>query len=118
MIKKHVLELAEIVERSETFGMRRFFADEPLCGTPSCIAGHAEAEAVRNGAGMRSSTCQTARRWLDITNAEADRLFEPIHLHAHFGAPEGSLGYITRTHAAAVLRHFADTGEIDWRVKP
>ena len=43
-------------------------------------------------------------------------LFIPRFRYANYGRKEGKAGFITPQHAASVLRNFADTGMIDWKI--
>ena len=84
------------------------------CGSPACILGHWNA--------IRDSTTTAMTRFdyaslasdLGITRMQAAELYAPIHCFAHFAAPPREFGHITKHHAAAVLRHLADTGKVDW----
>lgn len=80
------------------------------CGTPACIAGWANY--LHNSDGreqVRMESAYRARLWLGLGEEDADELFG-------IGEDDPGLESVTPTHAAAVLRHLADTGEVDWSV--
>lgn len=103
---------------------------EEACGTACCIAGAVvqfedlmqpdedgtigffstdpddidEDEERELGAG------EVAQNFLGITEAEADRLFMPFHSFSY----ENSAEFSQPARAAAVVRHFIETGEVDW----
>lgn len=118
--KERLLYLADIVAAQEwtpasaTSGFNMGWWFHP-CGTPSCIAGFAAAESgmggdipveVRAIAWMTNSTINNAIVMLDCWPNTVGLLF----------APKLYLPAITPARAAAVLRHLAETGEIDWKV--
>ena len=77
------------------------------CGSPSCIAGWAawefrERPEVMNGFFVQSD----ARVYLGINRASASLLFIPDHFIEAYEA--------TPAQAAAVLRHLANTGKVEW----
>ena len=78
------------------------------CVTPACVGGwalHLAGSRVRRWSAMR----RAVDRWLDLTSEEGYRLFDCFPLGPH--------RRITARRAARVLRHFAETGKIDWRVR-
>lgn len=119
MNKANVLKLAQIIEAQKDIA--HFNADEGFnmasylhpCGTPSCIAGFAayealiemgddEEEAILRAKGL----VPEAANWLGCDHIEITELFHPPHIEAW--------EYITPQEVAKVLRHFAETGQIDW----
>jgi hypothetical protein len=79
------------------------------CGTPACIAGWADhlskipvpvRERPVDGVEAR------ARDWLGLDDTVSYRLF--------WGPLSLDLKTVTPTHAAAVLSHLAETGDVDW----
>jgi len=70
----------------------------------TCIAGHAcRMMGVRPRHSSNYAT--TASKWLGLDWNDSQRLFTPVSERAkHASAKQ----------AASVLRHFAETGEIDW----
>ncbi len=103
------------------FNMSRF---EFNCGAPACIAGHActlfrnpirRALDLTHRNGPLYLTLDTpgmATKLLGLSHSQAGTLFTPSRL------PDNFNGYnsITPKVAAAVLRHLAKTGEVDWSV--
>ena len=91
------------------------------CGTPSCIAGYGKLlfkdiiAAKRRDSGS-SYSYDDIEAVLDLTEEQAEELFMPKTPDADWWAEENDPGYVTAQHAAAVLRHLAKTGDIDWRV--
>lgn len=99
-------QLADFIEKSETFEMAWYFS----CGSPACVAGHA---ACLSGQSLvsRTQVKGAAIGFLNINDAQACRMFAPTQedgLH-------WNMGNITARMAAAMLRRFAQTGEIEYR---
>ena len=78
------------------------------CGAPACLQGWAK---VLSG---DASTMQ----FLDLTDSQSSELYLPSHPYAYWHAYPGEPGHVSSKHAAAVLRHAAETDEIDWSVRP
>ena len=88
---------------ADTFCMKE---EQHRCGSPACLLGWAEHIFGRD-----------AYDALDLSFPdETVALFTPENRHARFGAGPDEYGHITAQHAAAVLRHAAKTGEIDWSI--
>lgn len=89
------------------------------CGTIACIAG--TARVVRTGVivhvlGSHFHWHQEAD-WLGLDHDDAHELFFAEGFWNGFTAePPGGLGGITPAQAVRVLRHLAQTGEVDWSV--
>ena len=115
MNAERIRELADVIERQPDVGFRALdgfnmeFVNHP-CGTPSCIVGWA-----RSLWGSQHSWLSDI---LDLVGDRAGQLIVPNHSYAHYVAHKGEPGHITASHAAAVLRHLAATGEVDWTVQP
>lgn len=102
--------LADLIEKqpnsghkdSDGFNMRYWTHS---CGTPSCIAGWAVflSEVPVETFGVK----RKAAEFLGIEGEKTDRLFLPSDV---------DLDDVTSSHAAAVLRHLAKTGDVDWSV--
>ena len=75
------------------------------CQTPACLAGWARVE-------FGASPIEA----LNLTEREFWALAAPENKYADYTARPGDQGFITSQHAAAVLRHAANTGKIDWSV--
>ena len=124
MHKKRVVAVADLMERiwaqERASGVAlysqlywgRLLEEQPngalACGTPGCVGGwalHLAGSRVRRWSMMR----QAASRWLDLTFDEGDKLFDCFPLGPH--------RRVTARRAAKVLRHFADTGKINWRIR-
>jgi hypothetical protein len=86
------------------------------CGTVACIAGWATfiAKGMIPGEQQWSaSVLAPGRLFLDITQEQASRLFSPAGEYddeAKYAIYAG----ITPSQAVSVLRHLAETGEVDW----
>lgn len=111
-----IRQLADIIERQphtpitaeSGFNMDNWTHD---CGTPACICGWANSvQNELNGTEHRIGSPMHARNWLGLTTEQGEDLFRP------FGIDNLLWDSITPTHAAAVLRHLADTGKVDWSV--
>jgi hypothetical protein len=100
---------------------------------PCCIAAWATDTAVgrailRNAS--PSEICGIAKHWLGLTQKQAELLFtpgwrdvfpdyaEPWHCVDAYQAATEARAKITRKWAAATLRHYAMTGEVDWQAFP
>jgi len=108
------LRVAELVEKSATFDMRREFH---ACGTPACILGHTMPEAAEQFGKAYTGVDFYAQAGAKLGLGERSymRLFQPtLREVANWGAYEGEPAFITNAHAAACLRKLAETGEVDW----
>ena len=122
MNKNNVLKLAGVVEKSTTYDQTIY---AHTCGTPACIAGHAALLAAPHGKFVVTETrswprfkfpsggdiwyvSDVAQVWLNLNDWWADQLFQPI--------PLGKAKKVTPAQAGKVLRHLAETGEVDWGV--
>ena len=121
MNTENILKLAETIEKSETYDQTRF---AHICGTPACIAGHAALLAEPDGQMVAATErcgphfkfsdgnigyiSQIAQTWLGLGDWSADELFQ--------GWPFGEDKEVTAAQAAQVLRHLAETGEVDWDI--
>jgi hypothetical protein len=129
MNKERILLLADMIETNASpaaqpdlgFNMATYFSDEGVfhrhgavksggteCGTVGCIAGWAALafpHAYDLDWGQRGFYGR-GQQALDLTDLQADLLFTPdvVMLYSE----------ITPDHAVCVLRHFAETGEVDW----
>lgn len=123
MNKENLTLLADTVEALEPpkFDMRHWlFPDDKnscLCGTPSCLWGWAEwlrrdkPEKIE----ITPEYSGNVDEWLGLDLYQSDALFIPEDPTARYSG-DHFRRTITPAHAAAVVRHFRDTGEIDWRV--
>lgn len=125
MNKERILALADLIERQpfanefdapEGFGM---VSAEHACGTPSCIAGWAYWEA-QGRPQIINTDYQVAAEYLGLAPPEtswiespADRLFFPGHPDANVHRAGWNA---TPAQAATVLRHLAETGEVNWSI--
>ena len=93
------------------------------CGAPACLAGWILHRAYENG--MLESKLKelgnpvdVAQYILGITDDEALDLFQPVKERNGYWYDEDepdSQYFITPKHAAACLRHFTETLEVNWR---
>ena len=85
------------------------------CGSPACIIGHNAALHGRNVPPLITNLEVVAD--LGITEDQSEELTAPQHRdYADYWAHPGDPGFITKDHAVAVLRHLADTGEVEWMI--
>lgn len=105
MNKKRILALADLIEANEgDFDMSNWTHS---CGTPACIGGWAAWEALDRPSVLPSIFPHgRASSWLDISDEQGDALF----------IPDIWLSAVTASQAATVLRHLAETGEVDWNI--
>ena len=135
---KNVLKLADRIECLEnttkfakhgrpaqagTFSMRNI---SHTCGLPACISGwafHLAVEEFHATPPKDQHKCNlNGSGWLGFDEYK-DReilknLFVPRYHEAHTWDKPGETGYISSKRAAAVLRHLAETGEVDWSIQP
>lgn len=96
------------------------------CGTVACIAGYSYAikHPRKSAAGIIAledrrvaleddTIIVEAREFLGLPREDANALFFPDDEN-----PDLRLDSLTVEQAVAVLRHLAETGEVDWSVKP
>lgn len=109
---ERILQLADVIEaqphtdqQADSGFNMNFFAH--TCGTPSCIAGWA-VHLARPGTYPENE--ELAQEWLELNNQQARQLFWGE------GTKRAFLPDITPAHAAFALRHFAETGTVDWRL--
>lgn len=120
MNSDRVRELADFIEKSDTFEMNRYFKDNPE--VPCCIAGHAVAlfnpEALIANNDDEPMIEDAARQALDIVDEPviAVNLFHPDGDGVAWWADTPSeREFITKSHAVKTLRHLADSGTVDWK---
>ena len=120
---ERIRELADVIEKQPDanrndeglgFAMSDFFH---TCGSPSCIAGWASHLFMSDEQCPDFySTDDVLADVLDIKISEAIYLSCPENDWANAFALVGEPGHVTPAHAAAVLRHLADTGKLNWYV--
>ena len=98
MNKTRILEIAALVEQCDEFSMCH-----------CCIADICSEVPY----GGDQDTIEDA---FDLSSVDAERLYAPLQPGAYWTAKRDQDGFITKKHAAAVLRHLASTGEVDWSV--
>lgn len=109
MHTERIRALADLIEQQphtteeaeNGFNMSDYTHD---CGTPCCIAGWAEINVSKDG----RAPFDRGQEWLGLTIGQAEELF--------YVDSDLELEDITPSHAAAVLRHLADHGVVDWTV--
>ena len=119
-------QLADRIEQCEEVNMG---AHQPLmglafsmeynrykCGAPACLLGHQSAMYGRTKKEINNYTYIAFANELGITSREAVELYVPCNGFAYVIARPGEPGWITKHHAVAVLRHLANTGEVDWSI--
>ncbi len=116
------IEHLEWGERPGCFGMR-LFTHQGLgghCGTPACIAGWTVAIGHDNPTSVQNNDAfDEARALLGLTLTEGVSLFMPSKSVAcYYTTDPESQKHISPARAAAVLRHLAYTGIIDWSIRP
>lgn len=130
MNAERIRALADIIEAAppDSFWMGDFFVhpsydfegkvdksistSETMCGTTACIAGYAyfacppddRCKIGVNDTEFKPYWRGTTQKWLDITEEQFDAL---CLCWPHSRSHDKAL-------AVSVLRHFAETGEIDW----
>ena len=127
MNKERILKLADIIEKRESqtvdrldfsgFDMRAFCTlakhSNGYCTAPACICGWAVATFTpEHFSGSIGHV--TGAEALGLTKAQSLKLFSPVEPRSSYLAKPGARDHIKPKQAAAVLRHFALTGKIEW----
>ena len=107
------------IRDGDGFSMQQY---DFTCGTPACIAGWACWQfAGDRKAAWGMHTLNLLNEYLGLGADDAAYLFTPTahwdgeeHVEYDMQSLPGELGNITPRHAAACLRHYADTGVVDW----
>lgn len=116
--------LALALERSHTYRQAAYANNTGhACATPACIAGHAvflslggdieRFVAFQSGNKHFVPWDATAERWMGIEYATTADGYDVAEM-MFAGDPMPDAGDPTGKHAAAMLRHFLKTGEVDW----
>lgn len=84
---------------------------DQTCNSSACVGGHAEIMFGHRKDSQDENGSFLLTKALGITDAEADTII----LGEGFKGAQGMWG-ITAKRAAAVLRYFANTGEINWNI--
>ena len=108
-VKDRILYLADLIEgkashpklKDITFDMKEWYPKYSPCGTAACIGGHIDIIA-----GVHQDEEETAR-WIGLSWGAAQPLFYPRNPNDYAATPNK---------AARVLRHLAETDEVDWSV--
>ena len=106
--------VADTIEHNRKhFDMNNFFN---YCGTPACVAGFTIELAGRETFKVNLSATEAATEALDLTLEQGLDLFHPRGTSFDYDSTiePGEPGHITWKHAVRTLRHFAETGVIDW----
>ncbi len=116
---ENILKVADAIEQHSIpdlgFNMRRWRdragASSPDlsghgCGTVACIGGTAEAMFPK----------KLAEDALGLTHEQSKALFFAVDGTGNRVISDEEFGSITPSQAAAVLRHLAATGEVDWSI--
>lgn len=124
MNRENVLKVADAIEKHSIpdlgFNMAAYLtSNEPDksghgCGTVACIAGWAfEVSTNRRPVDWHDDVDGVAAAFFGIDARTAEKLFVPL---ADVRATFFPLLHAEPRHAVAVLRHLAETGEVDWSV--
>ena len=123
MNKQRILDLADYIEKSDTYCQFDWFHNndsEHPCGTPSCVAGHLFAMDGGEDTGdhwiMKDETGkvrywsvkQYLQKTLDLSHIDTGRLTKACVFSLSNDSP-------TPEQTAWTLRNLAHTGEIVWR---
>ena len=89
------------------------------CSSPACLVGHglalADWETLHKPFHFFGQAHEAFMEIYGVGNLQAKELFAPGDTYRWDYAPDsGHAYYITPKHAAAVLREFVETGEVDW----
>lgn len=107
MNKKKILKLADVIENSEldnvNFHMDNFIVAH-ACGTSACIAGYSYFLF-----GTQNDDEFSLVEALDISEENAVQIALPTNVESFYDPFSA-----TPAQAASLLRHFAETGKVDW----
>jgi len=115
-----ILALADLIEKqplTDSIAADGFYMGSYTheCGTPSCIAGWAAWESLGRPAHMKLNdewgVSDLAAEFLGISDEQRRSLFLMSNSNRSYHG-------VSPTEAAAVIRRFAATGEVDWSVQP
>ena len=98
MNTKRILEVAALVEQCDEFSMCSYCIADICSNVPY---------------GGDQDTIEVD---LGLSCEEAGRLYAPLQPGVNWMVGPNQDGFITKEHAAAVLRHLAATGTVDWSV--
>jgi len=122
MNKERLLILAALIE-AQPFTSRRakegFYMNSILheCGTPSCIAGWGAWEALGRPERLYNAGYKlemAAATWLGFKHFEEEFFTKSPAYELFYPDNDWFLYHGTPQMAANVLRHLAETGEVDW----
>ena len=99
------------VESSEKFDMSKWNYE---CGSPACMAGHALWLLDKHLKNRNHRTVEAAAaELLELDEDDAEALFTPVERYMGIW----QLSEIEPKTAAAVLRNFAKTGNVEWNTE-
>ena len=107
---------AGIHYRNDIFSMKQI---AHKCGTPSCIAGYILNDKCQNefktdSMEISEESINNARLWIGITENQSDKLFVPRNEFWQWQAKPSDSTFITAERASQVLKHLAETEEVNW----
>lgn len=121
MNKANLLQLADALEHglpAMQFDMS-YWLHTTDCGTAGCIAGHAailSGKYPTDGSYFETNAHDVSNDFLELTDEMSNHLFTPSSDTRGFSYNLFTYREITAPMAAAVVRHLAETGEVDWSV--
>ena len=122
------MKLADFIEQSDSFSMHRIYwhpynreiygkdiknTDE---GCPACILGHLRVMEGHSPSDERFPATQSLEISLEISSEESEKIVRPESSIAYYAAFPGDSNYITKNRACNMLRNFAETKKVEWRV--
>lgn len=113
--RERILQVADEIEKlpPRNFDMHSWADEVDGCGTVCCIGGHIALHKLSDA----TATDEAVADWLGIEVELAERLFLPGDVYNVLTLDEMRAAWAaTPAQGAAVLRHLADTGEVDWTI--
>ena len=125
MNKEKILELANFIEKSDSFSMHHVYWHPHSTDTykgdikntkaecPACILGH-----LRVMEGLSPSTGELgSEKIFELSRQKVAEIVTPNSSVAYFSARPGDSNYISKDMAVSMLRNLAETGEVEWRAE-
>jgi hypothetical protein len=122
MNKERILALADLIEKQEHTGLDSKSGFNMgdfthYCGTPACIAGWAIAMKLGDLSCDVDKEIFISGKSYSSLAGEFLGIGEELHVELFFSSPgEIPLDEVSPQIAASVLRHLAETGEVDWSI--
>ena len=112
-----IYQLADFIEQHTELEFNQSQDNNPMCGSPGCIAGFAQAMENTNKSWWRYMDLMD---FLDLNETIAQCIYEAGYCSTDNNGEfeiiynTRALSDITREQAVRTLRHLAETGDVNW----